>query len=62
MSEFNIGDRVEVIRHRHGWDSGATGEVTEKYRRSGGAAYYVVTEDEFGCELEVRHSNDLREE
>ncbi len=41
--EHKVGDRVGIIRARHGWYDGSVhGNVTEVNHRSGGAAYYTV--------------------
>lgn len=57
--EFIVGDRVGIIRARHGWYDGRVhGEVTSVSHRSGGAAYYQVIGDD-GHEYEVDATKDL---
>lgn len=57
--EHKVGDRVGIIRARHGWYDGSVhGNVTEVNHRSGGAAYYTVKDDD-GNEYEVNATKDL---
>lgn len=58
--EHQLGDRVGIIRHRHGWEDGAIeGNVTKVNHREGGAAYYVVTDDN-GNHFDIHATKDLR--
>ncbi len=58
--EFKIDDEVSIIRFRHGWLNGSvTGKITFVGHRSGGAAYYVVTDQE-GQTYDIYASKDLR--
>lgn len=57
--EHKIGDRVSIIRDRHGWYDGSVhGEVKNVSYRSGGAAQYEVKGDD-GHDYEVRSTKDL---
>jgi hypothetical protein len=56
---FNVGNLVSIIRHRHGWEDGRIkGRVSNVDFRKGGAANYVVI-DENGIEYYVRATKDL---
>ena len=57
--EHKVGARVGIIRARHGWYDGRVhGNVTKVNHRSGGAAYYIV-EDDDGHEYEIYATKDL---
>ena len=57
--EHKVGDRVSIIRARHGWYDGSVhGKVTSVNYRSGGAAHYEVKGDD-GHDYEVRATKDL---
>ena len=57
---MNIGDKVYVIRERHGWhDGNLICEIIEKHKRSTGTHWYFVR-DSNGNEYEVKHSRDMR--
>lgn len=59
-AEFQKGDEVTCLRHRHGWNDGAHGIITHIGHRSGGSAFYTVKDLETGQEYEVRHTCDLQ--
>jgi len=59
--DFDIGDKVSIIRHRHGWTDGTIfGVVTHRTRRINGTYFYVVADDENDSTYDVEHSRDLR--
>jgi len=58
--DYSVGDEVSIIRHRHGWEDGRIkGVVTSVSFRSGGAAYYTVTDSD-GQDYDVYNTKDLR--
>lgn len=57
---FAIDDTVSIIRHRHGWPDGSIkGVVSTVAFRSGGAAYYTVT-DADGQDYQIYNTKDLK--
>lgn len=57
---IEVGARVSIIRHRHGWEDGRlAGTVSSRHSREGGAFGYVVTTDD-GGEYECRKTGDMR--
>ncbi len=54
-NEFNLGDEVSVIRHRHGWEDGAVvGVIVEL------SEFSCVVQDDEGKQYEIRHPRDIR--
>jgi hypothetical protein len=50
------GDRVSVIRHRHGWEDGRVTAVIQECHGKG----FVAIDEETGAELEIEHARDVR--
>lgn len=56
---FEIGDRVAIIRSKHGWFNGACeGIIIRREQRPQGTWSYVVRGDD-GQEHDIRHTRDL---
>lgn len=57
---YKVGDEVDVIRHTHGWNDGATGIITQINVRPTKTHYYTVKNLSSGEEYEVKHTRDLK--
>lgn len=55
-SGFKNGQRVSIIRHRHGWCDGSISGVITRF----GSSYFCIVEDSDGYEYEIKHKRDIR--
>ena len=57
---FRVGDRVRVIRARHGWHDGAVSAVVTWCRQRPTGTWEYQVRDDAGTIYEVRHTRDLK--